>query len=66
MITAITARGGFTDSAYRSRVLLIRGSLDHPQLFAVDTAAIVNGKSTDFKLQPKGHYFCQPSAVCPG
>ena len=57
VMSAITARGGFTDRAYRSRVLLIRGSLSQPQCFAVDTAAIVNGKSTDFTLQPKDIVF---------
>jgi protein involved in polysaccharide export with SLBB domain len=53
VISAIASRGGFTDRAYRSRVLLVRGPLDHPETFAVDTAAIVTGGMLDFRLQPR-------------
>ena len=53
VIKAITARGGFTPEAFKSRVLVIRGSLNHPQTFVVDTAAILSGKSPDFKLNQK-------------
>jgi len=60
VIAAITARGGFTDRAYHSRVLLVRGSLNHPQSYAVDTSAIVGGRMTDFKLQPKDIIYVSP------
>jgi polysaccharide biosynthesis/export protein len=53
VISAITFVGGFTTHAFRSRVLVVRGSLDHPQTFVVDTSAILAGKAPDFKLQPK-------------
>jgi protein involved in polysaccharide export with SLBB domain len=52
-ISAITSRGGFTSRSFKSRVLVVRGSLDHPETFVVDTMEILNGKSADFKLQPK-------------
>jgi protein involved in polysaccharide export with SLBB domain len=52
-ITAITARGGFTTRAFKSRVLVVRGSLEHPETFVVDTAAILHGKAPDFRLKPK-------------
>jgi protein involved in polysaccharide export with SLBB domain len=52
-IGAITFGGGFTSRAFRSRVLVVRGSLDQPQTFVVDTAAILAGKAPDFKLQPR-------------
>ena len=52
-ISAITFGGGFTMRSFKSRVLVVRGSLDHPQTFVVDTAAILAGKSPDFKLQPR-------------
>jgi protein involved in polysaccharide export with SLBB domain len=52
-ISAITHRGGFTIRAFKSRVLVVRGSLDHPETFVVDTMAILSGKVPDFKLQPK-------------
>ncbi len=56
-ISVITARGGFSERAYRSRVLVVRGSLNYPEYFVVDTAAIVKGRQTDFRLQPKDIVF---------
>jgi protein involved in polysaccharide export with SLBB domain len=53
IIGAITARGGYTDRAYKARVLVVRGSLNNPEKFAVDTHAILDGKGLNFKLQPK-------------
>jgi protein involved in polysaccharide export with SLBB domain len=53
IIGAITARGGYTDRAYKARVLVVRGSINNPELFAVDTHAILDGRMQDFKLQPK-------------
>ena len=52
-VRAIAARGGFADKAFKSRVLVVRGSLERPQTFVVDTAAILAGKAKDFELQPK-------------
>ena len=53
VIGAIAARGGFTVRAFKSRVLVARGSLNHVQTFVVDTGAILSGKQPDFKLQSK-------------
>ncbi|HVV02105.1 MAG TPA: SLBB domain-containing protein, partial [Verrucomicrobiae bacterium] len=53
VVNAIASRGGFTTHSFKSRVLVIRGSLNHPQTFVVDTAAILNGKAPDFALQPR-------------
>ena len=36
-----------------SRVLVVRGSLNHPQTFVVDAADILSAKKPDFKLQAK-------------
>jgi polysaccharide export outer membrane protein len=52
-IGAIASRGGYTQKAFRSRVLVARGSLNHPECFVVDTSAILKGKAPDFRLQPK-------------
>jgi protein involved in polysaccharide export with SLBB domain len=52
-MSVISARGGFTTKAFRSRVLVVRGSLNNPQTFVVDTAAILSAKKPDFKLQAK-------------
>ena len=53
IIAAISARGGYTDRAYKARVLVVRGSLNNPERIAVDTHAILTGKGLNFKLQPK-------------
>jgi polysaccharide biosynthesis/export protein len=53
VLTVLADRGGFTSRAYRKRVLVIRGSLQRPEAFAIDTPAILAGRTPDFKLQPK-------------
>jgi protein involved in polysaccharide export with SLBB domain len=53
VIGAISARGGFTPRAYKSRVLVVRGSVNNPQKFIVDTSEILAGKAKDFQLQSK-------------
>lgn len=52
VIAAIAARGGYTDRAYKARVLVVRGSLNNPELFVVDTHAILDAKALNFKLEP--------------
>jgi protein involved in polysaccharide export with SLBB domain len=52
-MSVIAAAGGFTPQAYRSRVLVVRGSVTHPQTFVVDTSAILSAKKPDFRLQAK-------------
>lgn len=52
-LNAIASRGGFTDRAYKRRVLVVRGSLNHPETFVVDANDVLSGKTPDFKLQPK-------------
>jgi len=53
VVGAISARGGFTQRAYKGRVLVIRGSLNQPQTFVVDVWKTAEGRAIDFKLQPK-------------
>jgi len=53
VIKAITARGGFTTHAWKGRVLVVRGSLNHPQTFVLNTHPILSGEQPDFKLQSK-------------
>ncbi len=52
-LEAIAVRGGFSDQAWRTRLLVVRGSLDHPQTFVVNAADVLSGKSSDFRLQPR-------------
>ncbi len=53
LVAALASRGGFTQRAYRKKVLVIRGSLNHPETFVVDAAAVLRGKTPDFKLEPR-------------
>lgn len=52
IIGAITVRGGYTERAFRARVLVVRGSLNAPDAIAVDTHAILDAKAPNFKLKP--------------
>jgi protein involved in polysaccharide export with SLBB domain len=52
-VAAISSRGGFGPKAYKSRVLVIRGSLTHPETFVINTHEILDGKTADFRLKPK-------------
>jgi len=57
VISMATVRGGFTEKAYLDRVLVIRGSLNHPQTFVVDVRKVLKGRGVDFALQPKDIVF---------
>lgn len=57
VVGVIAERGGFTDIAFKRRVLVIRGSLEHPQAFAVNTWAVLDARQGDFKLQPRDIIF---------
>lgn len=53
VVGVLTVRGGFTDKAYRQRVLVVRGSLNQPETFVVNVAEILRGNTLDFRLKPK-------------
>ena len=57
LMAAITARAGYTDRAYKGRVLVVRGSLNKPEVFAIETKDILAGRAPDFRLQPKDIIF---------
>ena len=52
VLGAVTLAGGFAERAYKQRVLVVRGGLDKPQRFLVNTADILAGKTPDFRLEP--------------
>jgi protein involved in polysaccharide export with SLBB domain/capsular polysaccharide biosynthesis protein len=52
-LAAIAGRGGFTDQAWKGRVLVVRGSLERPETFVVDTSDILSGRAKDLTLQPR-------------
>ena len=51
MLAAISSRGGFAEAAYKSHVLVVRGSLNHPETFVTGLGTDVPTMN-DFKLQP--------------
>ncbi|MSU57151.1 MAG: hypothetical protein EXS35_03040 [Pedosphaera sp.] len=53
IIAAITERGGFSDRAYRQRVLVVRGSLNKPETFVLNAKEMLAAKTPNFRLQPK-------------
>ena len=53
VVSAVTMAGGFAPYAYRSRVLVVRGSLDKPQTFEIDMDRILRGTELNFRLEPK-------------
>ncbi|MBN2508219.1 MAG: SLBB domain-containing protein [Verrucomicrobia bacterium] len=57
VLGAIVAHGGFAPRAYRSRVLVVRGSLNRPQTFVVDTADILAARAPDFALSNRDIVF---------
>ena len=57
LMAAISGRAGYTDRAYKGKVLVVRGSLNKPEKFVVDTKDILAGKTPDFRLQPKDIVF---------
>ncbi len=52
-IGAIAQRGGFTEKAWKGKVLVVRGSLNHPETFVIDVTGILSANTPDFKLQPR-------------
>ncbi|BCU79562.1 polysaccharide biosynthesis/export family protein [Luteolibacter sp. LG18] len=51
--TAITRRDGFSDKAWLDRILVVRGSLQKPEVHVVDLKKILAAEEKDFPLQPR-------------
>ena len=47
---AIAGRGGFTERAWKGKVLVIRGSLQNPEPFVVNMDDILHARGKDFRL----------------
>ena len=52
-VAAIATRGGFSERAWKSKVLVVRGALNSPQTFVVDVAGVLKARAKDFPLQNK-------------
>jgi protein involved in polysaccharide export with SLBB domain/capsular polysaccharide biosynthesis protein len=51
-LSAIASRGGFSTRAWRSHVLVVRGSLDHPTAIRVDIDGALMGDAPNLALRP--------------
>lgn len=52
VVGAITRREGFTDRAWRERVLLVRGSIGDPQVKIINVKDILQGRQSDVLIEP--------------
>ena len=50
---AIVGRGGFTDGAFKQRILVVRGSLQKPETFIVNVSDVMRAAAPDFPLKPR-------------
>ncbi len=53
VLSVVTLAGGYTEKAYRQRVLVVRGSLTQPVRFVVNLADVLAAKAKDFRLEPR-------------
>lgn len=53
VLGAVAGRGGFTDAAWKERILVVRGSLSKPETFVVNMGKTLRAVEKDFALQPK-------------
>ena len=51
MLGAISSRGGFDAAAFKSHVLVVRGSLNHPETYVAGLGT-TSDTMNDFKLKP--------------
>jgi len=53
IIAAISARGGYTERAFKMRVLVVRGSLNNPENICRGYPCHLDARDPDFRLQPR-------------
>jgi protein involved in polysaccharide export with SLBB domain len=53
VLGAIAGKGGFTEGAFRQRILVVRGSLQHPETFVVNVSEMLIAATPDFALRPR-------------
>jgi protein involved in polysaccharide export with SLBB domain len=57
VLGAITSRGGFTEQAWKTHILVVRGSLANPKTFMVNISQILSAKGLDFPLSNRDIVF---------
>jgi protein involved in polysaccharide export with SLBB domain len=57
VVGAIAGRGGFSDRAWKRKLVVIRGGLTRPETFQVNIDEVLAGRTPDLKLNPKDIVF---------
>jgi protein involved in polysaccharide export with SLBB domain/capsular polysaccharide biosynthesis protein len=52
-LSAIARRGGFNARAWKGRIVVVRGSLNHPETLVVDAGDVLSARAADLRLKPK-------------
>ncbi len=52
-LAAIAQKGGFSENAFRQKILIVRGSLERPETFVIDLQETLRAQALDFVLQPR-------------
>lgn len=60
VVSAITRREGFSDDAWRSRVLLVRGSLSEPETHMINVKNVLKGIEPDFPIEAGDIIYVHP------
>jgi len=53
VVGAVAGRGGFSDRAWRKKLVVIRGGLTRPETFDINVDDVLAGRRPDLKLVPK-------------
>jgi protein involved in polysaccharide export with SLBB domain len=53
VVSALSQQSGFSEGAWRKRILLVRGSLEKPMTTAINVDHILAGKTPDLQLHPQ-------------
>jgi protein involved in polysaccharide export with SLBB domain len=56
-IGAIAGRGGFTTRAWQKRVLVVRGSMQNPETFILNTSEVLSARGAGFEMQARDIIF---------
>lgn len=51
-MAAIAARGGFTEQAWKRKILLVRGSLNNPETIEINSHDVLAAREADERLEP--------------
>jgi len=63
VIEAISQGGGFLTTAQRSQVIVVRGDINNPQIYEVNTLAMMEGKSLEKFILQKGDIIYTPRTL---